>query len=54
MLSPRVKGGADPGEFNIFTRARPQSQTPTPRYHFFPKTGCSYVKLPTPGQNPNV
>ena len=65
MLSPRVGGGgqAEPGEFDIFTRARVKfpspgpprkCQIPTPRYRFLPKTGHSYVKFPTPEQNPNV
>jgi len=29
-------------------------QIPTPGYRFLPKTDLSYVKFPTPGQNPNV
>ena len=47
MLSPRVGGGADPGEFDVFTRAR--VKFPTPGYRF-----CAKQVFPTTGQNPNV
>ena len=65
MLSPRVGGGQTLGNltFNHFHESQSQiphpwaprkCQIPTPRYHFLPKTGLSYVKFPTPGQGPNV
>ena len=62
MLSPRV-GGGDPGEFDIFTRARDKFPTPGHLENVkfpplgtacCPKTGRSYVKFLTPGRNPNV
>ena len=66
MLIPRVGGGGGgPTQGNLTFSREPESnnpnpwaprkfQIPTPRYRFFPKTVRSYVKFPTPGQNPNV
>ena len=65
MLIPRVGGGGAQTQGNLTFSREPESnnpnpwaprkfQIPTPRYRFFPKTGRSYVKFPTPGQNPNV
>ena len=46
-INVKPRGGGAP-------RAPRKCQIPIPWYHFLPKTGCSYVKFPTPGQNPNV
>ena len=63
MLSPRVGPGGAGRPKGIWHFHKSQSQIPwaprkcqipTPRYRFSPKTGCSYVKFPTLGQNPNV
>jgi len=65
MLSPRVGGGVAGRPRGIWHFHESQSQIPhpwaptkcqipIPRYCFLPKTGCSYVKFQTPGQNPNV
>ena len=67
MLSPKLGGGGG-GEGRrrgiwLFYESQSQiphpwaprkCQIPTPWYRFLPKTGQSYVKFPTPGQNPNV
>ena len=52
--------GGRPRGFDIFTRARVKLPAWAPRkceiptrYRFLPETGRSYVKFPTPGQNPN-
>ena len=62
MLSPRWGGGErggqprgiwhlDESQIQIPHPWAPRKfQIPTPRYHFLPKTGRSYVKFPTPWQ----
>ena len=63
MLSPWEGGGGGGQTQGNLTFSRDQSEIahpwaprkcriPTPGYRFLPKTGLSYVKFPTPGQNP--